>query len=91
MWQRELCWECEAQRCQGAETQEPATLFKEMLVGGAVGGLLPTALILPVSVAQLKAPLLPLFIKSGRDFPQRGWNLAEISHLKSQRLCFEEP
>lgn len=39
MWQRELCRECEAPRCQGgAETQEPATLFKEMLVGGAAEG-----------------------------------------------------
>lgn len=38
MWQRELCRECEAPRCQGAETQEPATLFKEMLVGGVGGG-----------------------------------------------------
>lgn len=37
MWQRELCRECEALRCQGAETQEPATLFKEMLAGGSGG------------------------------------------------------
>lgn len=49
MWQRELCRECEAPRCQGAETREPATLFKEMLVRGfegrgGGGWLLPTAL-----------------------------------------------
>lgn len=60
MWQRELCRECEAMRSQGAETQEPATLFREMRV------LLPTALVRPVSLTQFKAPLLPLLI----DFPQ---------------------
>lgn len=72
MWQRELCRECEAPRCQGAETQEPATLFKEMLVGGlgcGGWGLLPTALFSLVSLTQLKAPLLPLLIKNGGDFP----------------------
>lgn len=72
MWQRELCRECEARRCQGAETQEPATLFKEMLVGGGGGGGWEGCYLLlcfsSVSLTQLDASLLPFLIKNGGDF-----------------------
>lgn len=84
MWQRELCRECEALRCQGAETQEPATLFKEMVVGGVCWwGVATYCSGSPcVFLAQLKASLLLLLIKSGCDFPQLGCILKEAAGMK---------